>query len=173
MSGRPVAEEIAVGGIDVRLIDGDPVADQIAETVGTKLSKGQKIIEIFSLCKPAQTLEPHGIGKMMDGQQRADAQLVHVLQLCAVVRDRRFIDLAAGRHDARPFYAYAGDRQMQPGHQCAVFMPAVPMVIGDCRIGSVLDLTLMIPVVPAAADLPALDLRRSGTDTEQKSLWEL
>ena len=65
MSGRPVAEEIAVGGIDVRLIDGDPVADQIAETVGTKLSKGQKIIEIFSLCKPAQTLEPPGIGKMM------------------------------------------------------------------------------------------------------------
>ena len=34
MAGRPVAEEIAVCGVDVRLVDGDPVADQIAEAVG-------------------------------------------------------------------------------------------------------------------------------------------
>ncbi len=173
MSGRPVAEEIAVGGIDVRLIDGDPVAGQIAETVGTKLGKGQEIIEIFTFGERAHALEPHGIGKMMDGQQRADAELAQVFQLRAVVRDGGLVDLPALGHDPGPLDAETGNGQVQTGHQCAVFTPAVPMVIGDCGIGSVLDLTLMIPVVPAAADLPALDLRRSGTDAEQKSLWEL
>ena len=49
MAGRPVAEEIAVCGVDVRLVDGDPVADQIAEAVGAKLCEGQKIVQILPL----------------------------------------------------------------------------------------------------------------------------
>ena len=88
MAGRPVAEEIAVCGVDVRLVDGDPVADQIAEAVGAELGKRQKIVEIFPLRKRPQTLEPHGVGKMMDGQQRPDAELTHIFELCAVMCDR-------------------------------------------------------------------------------------
>ena len=48
VSRGPVAEEIAVGRIDVRLVDGDPVADEIAEAVGAELGKGEEIVEIFA-----------------------------------------------------------------------------------------------------------------------------
>mgnify|MGYP002547403745 CR=1 FL=1 len=62
-------------------------AQVIAETVGAELGKRQKIVEIFPLRKRAQTLEPHRVGKMMDGQQRPDAELTHIFELCAVIRD--------------------------------------------------------------------------------------
>ena len=109
----------------------------------------------------------------MDGQQRADAKLPHIFQLRAVMRDRRFIDLAARGHDARPLHAHAGDGQVQAGHERAVLAPAVPVVVGDGGVGAVFDPALVIPVVPIAADLAALDLRRGGTDAKQKSFREL
>lgn len=110
---------------------------------------------------------------MMDGQQRADAKLPHIFQLRAVMRDRRLVDFAARRHDARPFHAHTGDGQMQPRHQRAVFTPAVPVVVGHRGVRVVLDPALMVPVIPVASDLAALDLRRGGTDAKQKSFREL
>ena len=109
----------------------------------------------------------------MDGQQRTNAELTQIFKLGAVMRDGRFVHLAAGGHDTRPLYAQPGDRQMQARHQRAVLAPAVPVVVGHRRVGAILDPALMVPVVPAAADLAALDLRRSGADAEQKSLREL
>ena len=106
----------------------------------------------------------------MDGQQRADAKLPHIFQLRAVMRDRRLVDFAARRHDARPLHAHAGDGQVQPRHQRAVLAPAVPMVVGHRGVRVVLDPALMVPVIPVASDLAALDLRRGGTDAKQKIL---
>ena len=110
---------------------------------------------------------------MMDRQQRPNAELTHIFELRAVMRNGRLVDLAAGRHDTRPLHAQSGDRQVQTRHQRAVLAPAVPVVVGHRRVGAVLDPALMVPVVPAAADLAALDLRRSGAGAEQKNLGEL
>ena len=173
VSRGPVAEEIAVGRIDVRLVDGDPVADEIAEAVGAELGKGEEIVEIFAFGERAHALEPHGVGEMVDRQQRADAELAQVFQLRAVVRDGGFVDLPALAHDPGPLDAETGDGQVQTGHERAVLAPAVPVVVGDGGVGAVLDPALVIPVVPIAADLSALDLRRGGADAKQKALREL
>ena len=110
---------------------------------------------------------------MVDRQQRADAELAQVFQLRAVVRDGGLVDLPALGHDPGPLDAETGDGQVQAGHERAVLAPAVPMVVGHRGVRVVLDPALMVPVIPVASDLAALDLRRGGTDAKQKSFREL
>ena len=72
----------------------------------------------------------------MDGQQRADAKLPHIFQLRAVMRDRRFIDLAARGHDARPLHAHAGDRQVQKKQIAMMADEKSPVRISHCRFAT-------------------------------------
>ena len=158
-SRRPRAEAVTVRGINIRLVNRDPVVHEVSEAVGAHTDEVQKILQIFPLFKRALFLEPHGVGKMVQRHKRTDAEVAQIAQLLTVMPHGLHRDLAAFWHEARPLQSEAADVQPHRGHQVTVLAPAIPMVVCNRRVGAVLDVPLMIPIVPVAADLAALDLR--------------
>lgn len=108
----------------------------------------------------------------MDGDQRPDAQLTQIGQLLAVMVYGLLRWLALLRHEPRPFQSQPAHAQPHGGHKVAVLAPAVPVVVGQRRVGAVLDMTPMEPVVPIASDLSALDLGRGRGNAQQKMFRE-
>ena len=108
LSGRgPHAEEVGVHRVDIGLVDGDVVAAQVAEALCHQGHQLQIVVQVLTLGETALVLKPHGVGEVVDGQQRTDAALAQRRQLLPIARNSGFIHLSLSGHQTGPLHAEA------------------------------------------------------------------
>ena len=72
---RPQPEQVAVGGVDVRLIDRDPLIDLVAQRGDHPADEAQEAVRGVRAEPAAGVHEPAGKIEVVQGHQRADAGL--------------------------------------------------------------------------------------------------
>ena len=124
------------------------------------------------LSKCTHALEPERVGKVVERQQRTDAELLQEQQLVSIMRKRRLVKNARLGLEPRPFDAQPVVADAHVVHELRVFFIALVMHVRDGRIRSVPDMALPKPVVPAVVFVAALDLSRSRSDAQLKVVRE-
>src|SRR5579859_6421125 len=159
MRGGKLAGDPAVGGVDVRLVDRAPEADQVTELIRHPADKRQERTRGLAVRPAALAREPQGACEVMQGDHGLDALFAKVPEDVAVVSNLAGVELPLRRLDARPLDGQAVRVLVQLAQQLEVLAVAVVVVAGDGRRGAVLDAArLLLELPPVAVPVVAFDL---------------
>lgn len=169
---RARAEHVRLGGVHVRLVDGDPLVDEVVERPHGRLRIAQESRRRFIGGEAAAPSEPERIDEVMERHQRTNPLVPQVGNLLTVAIQHRMVELPRPRFDTRPLHADASDGQTQRRHELVVLPPPVPVVGGAQRGRTIGDVAgLAGPIEPVVVLVTALDLpggrRRADQQTPQ------
>ena len=165
--------EIAVVGVDIGLVDGDILADQIAHALHHPADEAEEIGDVIALGECALLLQPEGVAEVVEGEQGADAAPNQGLQLLPVVGNHGVVEHAVLRLHPAPLHAQPAALDAHTGHQLQVLLPADIVVRSYGGVAAVLDAALAVPCVPAVVLTAALDLGGGGRRAQQQARLEL
>ena len=169
VGGRALAEQVRLHRVHVRLVDRDPVGDEVTQGVHDDVDQPQEPVDRMRRRPRAEPLEPRRVAEVVQRDQRHDAGRAHGGDLLAVPVEGLARDLAGAGFDARPLHRHAVGLQPQGRHQVGVLAPPVPVVGGTQRRGPVGDRPRQLgPVVPVVVAVTTLDLQgRRGHPDQQ------
>ena len=105
-AGRPDPEVVGVGGVDVGLVDGDPLVHQVAERGDHPLRVLLEGLGALGVQEAAGVLEPDRVVEMVQGDQRLDPGVDQPAELAAIVVDRGHVELAAAGFHPGPLQTH-------------------------------------------------------------------
>ncbi len=171
---RPFRGEIALRHQNVRLVDGAPPVDEIAESLAGATGKGGQRSGGAGPVPSALRRNPERQGEMIEGDDRRDARGPQAREHLAIAGSGRRVPDAGRWLEAAPFDAQAvgvGAEALQLGEIAA---PIIPGVGGARGRGAVRDVRTSVrvgalfPVRPVVV-IAAFDLIGGGGSAQQKA----
>ena len=139
---RKTAPQIAAEGVDIRFVDGDVLADQIAQPPDGVFHHGQVALHRPGAQKASLPFEPHGIGKMVECKQHFDAVLPQQGDLLAHLLQLFFAEFPFPRLQSGPFQPKAVVADAHFSHQAGILLQMAAVVGGNIGIAVILDAAL-------------------------------
>ncbi len=172
-SRRPCALQIPVVSINIRLVDGNILADQIPHALHHFPHEAQEIGDVVPLSEAASFLQPQRVAEMVEGQQHGDPRLLQRLDLLPVMGDGLLVKKTVLGLDAAPFHSHAVALDAHVLHERQIFLPPLVVIHSRRRVAVVLDAALAVPVIPVAVFVAALDLGSGGGRAQEQAVLQL
>ena len=167
LARRPGAVKVAVEGVDVGLVDGDVLADQISQGLHHLVDVAEVVGDVVGAEEGALLLQPERIAEVVQGEKGPDAPLLHGRDLFTVVVQSLLGEYPLLRLDAAPLQAEAVALKAHVRHQVQVLPPANIVLRGYRGVAVVLDVAPAVPVVPVVVLIAALDLGGGGGGAQE------
>ena len=147
---REVAQHVARGRVDIRLVEGDPLRAHVAEDVHGAAREAQEERHRVRVGEPAQVLEPDRVVEVMQRHHRLDPALAQGDHHLAVSGERSVVEAPDLGLDARPVDRHPQRGQAQVPREVEVPFRVLPPVASDPAAVAGLDVAEGLPARPGA-----------------------
>ena len=170
---RPFAPQKTVGAIDVRLVDGNIIADDISKGFYCLFHKGKKYLGRILMLERAHILKPQRVCEMVERQKRLNPLREHIFYLLAIVLYSLLGVNSPLRLDPAPLDTETVYLKPHIRHKVDILLEANVMIVGANGSRAVLDLSLCGKSRPVVVFVTALDLSRRRSRTQKNALFKL
>ena len=170
-AGRKFREDVAEGDVDVGLVEGDPVGDEISERAHGALGVVAKELRGLRVEESATSLKPARVSEVMERDEDAHAAAAGGAQKLAITHDGPVAPVGEGGLHAAPFNRDAQGVEAQRGAEVEIALGVGPPVAGRTAQASA-DVGTALPVMPLVERVATLELVRTGGDAPEKILGE-